>query len=65
MQHAYRHGCLFCLAAAAFCLSGCTSFSDYVHHGFKVGPEYTGPMPRWRRAGSSPPIPACAAMPPT
>jgi len=23
------------------CLSGCTSFSDYFHHGFKVGPEYT------------------------
>ncbi len=42
MQHAYRHTYLFCLAAAALCLSGCTSFSDYVHHGFKVGPEYTG-----------------------
>ena len=41
MQHAYRHAYLFCLAAAALCLSGCTSFSDYVHHGFKVGPEYT------------------------
>ena len=41
MQHAHRHTYLFCLAAAALCLSGCTSFSDYVHHGFKVGPEYT------------------------
>ena len=42
MQHAYRNTYLFCLAAAALCLSGCTSFSDYVHHGFKVGPEYSG-----------------------
>ncbi len=41
MQHADRHTYLFCVAAAALCLSGCTSFSDYVHHGFKVGPEYT------------------------
>ena len=42
MQHASRHIYLFCVAAAVLCLSGCTSFSDYVHHGFKVGPEYTG-----------------------
>ena len=42
MQHAYRHASLLCLTAAALCLSGCTSFSDYVHHGFKVGPEYCG-----------------------
>ena len=42
MRHAYRHTPLFCLAAAALCLSGCTSFSDYFHHGFKVGPEYCG-----------------------
>ena len=41
MQPAVRHTCLFCVAAAALCLSGCTSLSDYVHHGFKVGPEYT------------------------
>ena len=40
MPHAYRHACLSCLAAAALCLNGCTSLSDYVHHGFKVGPEY-------------------------
>jgi NodT family efflux transporter outer membrane factor (OMF) lipoprotein len=32
---------LLCVAAAVLCLSGCTSFSDYVHNGFKVGPEYT------------------------
>ena len=42
MQQSLRHAYLFCVAAAALCLSGCTSFSDYVHHGFKVGPEYTG-----------------------
>ena len=41
MQHAYRHSYLFCVATAVLCLSGCTSFSDYVNHGFKVGPEYT------------------------
>jgi len=40
MQHAYRHANLLYAAAAALCLSGCTSFSDYFHHGFKVGPEY-------------------------
>jgi NodT family efflux transporter outer membrane factor (OMF) lipoprotein len=36
---------------AAFCLSGCTSFSDYYHNGFKVGPDYTGAKaavaPQW------------------
>ncbi len=42
MQHAHRHASLLCLAAAALGLSGCTSFSDYFHHGFKVGPEYCG-----------------------
>jgi NodT family efflux transporter outer membrane factor (OMF) lipoprotein len=54
MQHACRHACLLYLAAAAFCLSGCTSFSDYVHNGFKVGPEYTGAKaavaPQWMDA---------------
>jgi len=39
------------LAAVALCLGGCTSFSDYVHHGFKVGPEYSPPKaavaPHW------------------
>ena len=42
---------LLCLAVAAACLSGCTSFSDYVHNGFKVGPEYTAAKaavaPQW------------------
>ncbi len=41
MHHACRHVYLVCIAAAALCLSGCTSFSDYVHNGFKVGPDYT------------------------
>ena len=41
MQHASRQVYVLCVAAALG-LSGCTSFSDYVHHGFKVGPEYTG-----------------------
>ncbi|MGA2253847.1 MAG: efflux transporter outer membrane subunit [Thermoguttaceae bacterium] len=39
------------VATAAICLSGCTSFSDYVRHGFKVGPEYSPPKaavaPHW------------------
>ena len=39
MRHADRYACLFCLRRA-LCLSGCTSLSDYVRHGFKVGPEY-------------------------
>jgi outer membrane protein TolC len=41
MQHLYRQTTLFCFATAALCLSGCTSFSDYFHQGFKVGPDYT------------------------
>ena len=47
----YRHACLSCLATAALCLGGCTSFSDYVQHGFKVGPEFSPPKaavaPQW------------------
>ena len=41
MQTAKWHWNVVYLAAAAFCLSGCTSLFDYVDHGFKVGPEYT------------------------
>ena len=41
MKHAYQRTCSSCVVAAALCLSGCTSFSDYFHHGFKVGPEYS------------------------
>ena len=41
---------LFLIAAAAI-LSGCTSLPDYVHNGFKVGPEYCGAKaevaPQW------------------
>jgi NodT family efflux transporter outer membrane factor (OMF) lipoprotein len=41
MQHASRYARLFCLVAAALCLGGCPSFSDYFRHGCKVGPEYS------------------------
>src|SRR6185369_12780525 len=38
-------------AALVVCLSGCTSLSDYVHNGFKVGPNYCAPpadvAPKW------------------
>jgi NodT family efflux transporter outer membrane factor (OMF) lipoprotein len=49
MRIARRHSILLCLAAT--CLSGCTSLPDYVHNGFKVGPEYCGAKaevaPQW------------------
>jgi NodT family efflux transporter outer membrane factor (OMF) lipoprotein len=32
-----------CLAAIAFCLTGCTPMSEYVRNGFKVGPDYCKP----------------------
>ncbi len=48
-MNGYRE--IYCLATAALCLCGCTSFSDYVHQGFKVGPEYTAAKaavaPKW------------------
>ncbi len=48
MRLAYRHSILLCLAAFA---SGCTSLPEYVHNGFKVGPEYCGAKaevaPQW------------------
>ncbi len=51
MRHTYRYACLLCLVTAALVLSGCTSLSDYVQHGFKVGPEYTAAKaavaPQW------------------
>src|SRR5271155_5203461 len=31
------------LAVIALSLSGCTTFSEYIHNGFKVGPEYQRP----------------------
>src|SRR6516165_8946701 len=31
------------LAAAALSLPGCTTLSDYIHNGFKVGPSYARP----------------------
>ena len=50
------HHARVCLAAA-LCLGGCTSLSDYVNHGFKVGPEYSQPRPKSLRNGSIRPIP--------
>jgi NodT family efflux transporter outer membrane factor (OMF) lipoprotein len=51
MPHPFRAASRFCLVAAALCLSGCTSFSDYYHNGFKVGPDYCGAKaavaPQW------------------
>ncbi len=41
MHHASGNHGLFCAVAAALCLGGCTSLSDYFHHGCKVGPEYS------------------------
>jgi NodT family efflux transporter outer membrane factor (OMF) lipoprotein len=41
MHHASRHARFSCVAAAAWCLCGCTSLPDYVNNGCKVGPEYT------------------------
>ncbi len=42
MRIASRNPNWTCLLAAAISLGGCTSLSDYVHSGFKVGPEYAG-----------------------
>ena len=64
MKQNCRHICLYCVAAVVF-LSGCTSFSDYVHNGFKVGPEYKGARAAVAPRGSTRPTSACGAMPPT
>jgi NodT family efflux transporter outer membrane factor (OMF) lipoprotein len=57
MHHDCDHTCFFCLAAAALCISGCTSLPDYVHNGFKVGPEYktakADVAPQWIDAADS------------
>jgi NodT family efflux transporter outer membrane factor (OMF) lipoprotein len=34
---------LAAIAAMSLVMSGCTSFRDYVHNGFKVGPNYSPP----------------------
>jgi NodT family efflux transporter outer membrane factor (OMF) lipoprotein len=51
MRHLPRTTRLAYYVAIALCLSGCTSFSEYVHNGFKVGPNYTGAKaevaPQW------------------
>ncbi len=45
MRRLYRHAGAMRLAVAALmlALSGCTSFRDYIHNGFKVGPDYCPP----------------------
>ena len=49
------YSCLTCLAVLAISLTGCTSLSDYIHNGFKVGPNYraaAAPVARnWIDAG--------------
>ena len=39
----FRRIVLALAAAAVLSLSGCTSFQDYIHNGFKVGPNYCPP----------------------
>jgi outer membrane protein TolC len=45
MLQTFRPGAIFAAALAAIllCTSGCTSFRDYVHNGYKVGPNYCKP----------------------
>jgi NodT family efflux transporter outer membrane factor (OMF) lipoprotein len=38
-----RSHCRLALLAGALLLAGCTTLSDYVHNGFKVGPNYHRP----------------------
>ena len=38
-----RYLAVCCLLPAVWCLTGCTSLSEYVHNGFKVGPNYKEP----------------------
>lgn len=40
---AIQRGSSLALLMGLFCLGGCTSFSDYIHNGFKVGPNYQKP----------------------
>ena len=45
MSRVFRRGAAVASVVAALlvCASGCTSFKDYVHNGFKVGPNYCKP----------------------
>src|SRR5690348_7012131 len=51
MQSRFRTTLLLLLAALSASSAGCTSFRDYVHNGFKVGPDYHPPgaplAPAW------------------
>src|SRR5215467_14544578 len=48
-----RHVCL--VALTALVLGGCTPLEEYIHNGFKVGPNYRRPpalvAPNWIDAG--------------
>src|SRR5258707_974525 len=39
----YRRACLAGLLMLGVSLSGCTPLKDYIHNGFKVGPNYSQP----------------------
>jgi NodT family efflux transporter outer membrane factor (OMF) lipoprotein len=43
MRARYRRWFTFVVMLAALAVSGCTSFHEYVHNGFKVGPNYRRP----------------------
>ena len=45
-------------------LGGCTSWHDYFHQGFKVGPDYQSATAPVAPNGSMPPTPASARLRP-
>ena len=51
MRIVSRYYQVLCALLMASSLSGCTSLPDYIHNGFKVGPNYTGARaavaPQW------------------
>ena len=53
------------VGALAIAMTGCTPFTEYVHNGFKVGPNYTkAPAPVAALTGSTPTSSAFAARRP-
>jgi hypothetical protein len=50
-----RHYAITVAACAILVLAGCTSWSDYIHNGFKVGPNYGGRQPPSLNIGSTRP----------
>ncbi len=49
--HAAKIARILLLPILAVCMTGCTSLSEYIHNGFKVGPNYGTPpasvAPKW------------------